>query len=272
MDTELTTKLADTLPNLVEHVYTDIGKPLFQPAASQIGTSLSGVVRVALSPLNGLIWGFDQIIDYVSKAVPRYFEKHNKNADNVTTPDPQIAVPLIENMRYTASKEALREMYASLLGAAMDIDAKDEVFPSFVSAIKEFDNTACVVFKALSRPYPAVAISVIVRVKPVKLLRDSGSHVLHDMYIPYSFPEFFAPHMAPEIPPLMVSIALRNMQRLGLITVLEGGDSPLTEEKYDSLYQHPFLTDFKNDLDSRFFECECNPLTICLTDYGCAFA
>jgi hypothetical protein len=149
---------------------------------------------------------------------------------------------------------------------------REIMLPSFVSALKEFDPTSCLVLKAIYHPTPASAISVIVRVLPTQFLHSTGSSLLTELHVPYSFPEFFSPNLAPDATPLAVSISLRNMQRLGIVQILEGGDNTWTQGRYDSLYQHPFLVDFKKSLDDRFFECECRPLTIQLTDYGLAFA
>ena len=78
---------ADVGKELIRPLYDD----LVHPPASEVGKTLGGVVRVALSPLNGLIWGFDRMAAYLDIAIPEKL----KNVDplKIKTPPIEVAGP-----------------------------------------------------------------------------------------------------------------------------------------------------------------------------------
>lgn len=117
----------------IKALYMDVA----HPTLSEIGKSLQGLTRVALSPISGMVWGYDKISDYLDYAIPKYFGDRKIKKENIITPDISIAGPAIEAMRYTANKQKIREMYKNLLGAAMNIDTADEVHPAFIEVIKQ---------------------------------------------------------------------------------------------------------------------------------------
>lgn len=106
------------------------------PALDTVGQGLQGVTKLALAPISALVWGYDKIADYLDVAIPEYFEKRKIEKEKIISPDPMIAVPVVEAMRYTSHKEELREMFTNLLGAAMNADSID-AHPAFVDIIKQ---------------------------------------------------------------------------------------------------------------------------------------
>lgn len=55
-------------------------------------------------------------------AIPQYFEKKKIGKEKIVSPDPAIAVPLVEAMRYVSHKSELREIFVNLLGVSMNSD------------------------------------------------------------------------------------------------------------------------------------------------------
>lgn len=123
-------EIAKQLP--VKDIYNDLA----HPALSTVGQGLQGVTKLALAPISALVWGYDKIADYLDVAIPEYFEKRKIEKEKIISPDPMIAVPVVEAMRYTSHKEELREMFTNLLGAAMNADSID-AHPAFVDIIKQ---------------------------------------------------------------------------------------------------------------------------------------
>jgi len=83
-----------------------------QPAAKQIGESLETVaktVNIALAPLKGLVWGYDQIESWLTSKLAERFK--TTPSDKIVTPSPQIGGPAIEALRYLASNSELRDLY-----------------------------------------------------------------------------------------------------------------------------------------------------------------
>ena len=98
-------------------VYQDI----LQPAAQELGKALQTVaktVHIALAPVGALVWGYDQLKDFVSTKVADRLK--NVPPENIVTPKPNVAGPVLESLRYTGHEPSLSDLYANLLAASMD--------------------------------------------------------------------------------------------------------------------------------------------------------
>ena len=144
---------ADAIRGAVEAVpvYNDLAQPAFR----EVGTALAGMVRVALAPVSALVWGYDRIAEWLPEAIARRIR--NVAPNEIRTPPPEIAGPALESLRYTAQREELREMYASLLATAMDPSSATSAHPSFVEIIRQLTpDEARVVSAFTSRTFFAV--------------------------------------------------------------------------------------------------------------------
>ncbi|MCA5919194.1 DUF4393 domain-containing protein [Pectobacterium brasiliense] len=115
-------------------VYQD----LIQPAAQELGKGLAVIaksVNVALAPLSVMVWSYEKIRE---QFIPKVAEKlKDTKPEDIITPKPNVAVPAIEALRYTADDESLSDLFAGLLASAMDKNKADNVHPSFVEIIKQ---------------------------------------------------------------------------------------------------------------------------------------
>ena len=115
-------------------VYQDV----VQPAAQEIGKALQTVaktVHIALAPVSALVWGYDQVKEFVSTKVADRLK--NVPAENIVTPKPNIAGPALESLRYTGHESSLSDLYANLLAASMDKFTAHGAHPAFVEIIKQ---------------------------------------------------------------------------------------------------------------------------------------
>lgn len=144
IDLESTKKIVEEASKLTTEVYQDIAKP----AAKEIGTVAGRTVRVLLAPLRGLLWGWDKIEEVVTDGINKRFEKVPE--ERRKTPDPEIAVPIMQALTYTAQNETLREMYLNLLANSMDSAMTKIIHPSFVEIIKQMNCLDAKVFDQLS--------------------------------------------------------------------------------------------------------------------------
>lgn len=117
---------------LLTRAYAD----LLSPAAQEVGTTLSAAVRVALSPVNLLVWTFEQAAQYAEEHVRAIFEVRKVPADRISTPKIEIAVPVINALRVPGKDDTLRRLYLNLLATAMDLGRSDAVHPAFVEIVK----------------------------------------------------------------------------------------------------------------------------------------
>lgn len=132
-----------------------------QPAAQEIGKALGTVaktVNVALAPVSALVWGYDQIKDFVDNKVTEKLQ--NVPEENIVAPPPHVAGPALESLRYTGSIDELKELYANLLASSLDSSTTKDTHPSFVEIIKQLSSDEAKLLTTLisAEQVPAVTI------------------------------------------------------------------------------------------------------------------
>ena len=214
-----------------QEVITKIYDDVFHPAASVVGDKLKGATKIALSPLSVMIWSYDQISLYIEEKVSEYFNKKNIKEEEISTPDPSIAVPIIETMRYSRHKPELQEMFINLLGASMDSNNINE-HPAFIEIIKQLSSDECKMIKYLKDNFMLPMLKL-----KFQLNDDSGGEIDATPYFsdlcykanccyPNKFPEY-----------------LNNLCRLGLVETLYDKyfiiDEPYIELRSNSNFPVP---------------------------------
>lgn len=120
---------------LVKTAYDDALKPVSKEAGKALGT-LGRTVNVALAPLRGLVWSWEKIEEYLTQTVERKLLERNVAPDQITTPDPDIAVPAIQALTYSK----LKDNYANLIATAMDRKTAADAHPAFVEILKQLTH------------------------------------------------------------------------------------------------------------------------------------
>jgi hypothetical protein len=178
--------------------------------------------------------------------------------ERLQTPEPHIAVPAIEALRYTGSKEELSDMYANLLATAMDSQTAKSAHPAFVDIIKNLspDEARFMVIFSRVEFFPFVDLiwhdANRVRVAHKNVTNVSGF--------------FSCDH------PELVPSYLDNLQRLGLI-----GIPQLEQLADDSIYTHienmPYVKDFmKQGPDQQDYSPQVRKRVARITSFGTHFA
>jgi len=158
---EVATGLIKAIP-----VYQDA----IQPSAQQIGKSLETItktVNIALAPIKALVWGYEQIEQFITKRVSEKLK--NVPPENIVTPSPQVAGPAVEALRYIGHDEELRELFANLLAASMDTETLHKAHPSYVEIIKNLSSDEASLLKVFldnNNIYPIIDLSKEVNEKP----------------------------------------------------------------------------------------------------------
>jgi hypothetical protein len=117
---------------VVKTAYDDALKPVAAETGKALAT-LGRTVNMALAPLRGLVWSWDKIEAWLTATVERKLEERAVPNERISTPDPDVAVPAIEALRYTK----LKEQYANLLATSMDTATAADAHPSFVEILKQ---------------------------------------------------------------------------------------------------------------------------------------
>ncbi len=110
---------ADAVKGIVLSV--PVYQDALQPAVRQVGIALetiAKIIHIALAPISALVWGFDQVKEFVSNRVAEKLK--DVPPERIVTPRPQVAGPVLEALRYTGHDEQLRELYANLLATSLD--------------------------------------------------------------------------------------------------------------------------------------------------------
>jgi len=191
-------------------VYQDV----VQPAAQEIGKALQTVARtvhLALSPVSALVWGYDQIKDFVSTKVADRLK--NVPPENILTPKPNVAGPALESLRYTGHESSLGDLYANLLASAMDKTTASGAHPAFVEIIRQLtpDEAKIIALFARNMPYPLLNVRWEYKTPNPKEGKSGGCYVL----VNYSHLGQIAECEFPDLTPTYID----NLCRLGLAEV-----------------------------------------------------
>jgi hypothetical protein len=126
---------------------------LLRPAAKELGTSLHTVARavtLAMAPLRGLVWGFEKVQDWLATALLRRLA--GTEPEQIQTPLPYVAGPILLQLPFCAEQEQLREMYANLLASAMRRDVARAVHPAFVHVVQQLTPDEAILLRAAAKP------------------------------------------------------------------------------------------------------------------------
>jgi len=251
---------AEAVKGLVEAV--PIYQDAVQPAARQVGMALETVaktIHIALAPISALVWGYDQIKDFVSNSVAEKLK--NVPKEKIQSPDPTVAGPTLEALKYTGHKEDLRDLYANLLANAMHVDEAKHAHPGFVDIIRNLTTDEAKILRFLSSrtPYPIISTK--------KHLKKGGFHYIHQnvsLLGQDSHCQF--PHFTPNY--------ISNLCRLGLVRM-----PPLshltTEAVYAPIINHPDIQKSKHEIEAApelFSKFEVEKKYVEFTEYGFQFA
>ncbi len=198
-----------------------------QPVAKETGKALQTVgraVNAALLPIRGLVWGIEKIEEFVHSRVTKKLE--GIPAENICTPDPAVAGPALESLRYTGHKESLSELYANLLASAMDITTAKTAHPGFVEIIRNMsaDEARLMNFILEKGVLPVIDIK---RALP----NNGGEQIIHELVTTIG-------HDAGCEHKELTGSYLNNLERLGLIAIPK--DAYLTAPTaYDRILNDP---------------------------------
>lgn len=182
-----------------------------QPVAKETGKALQTVgkaVNAALAPIRGLVWGIEKIEDFVNTKVAEKLSKVPE--DRIQTPDPSVAVPVLESLRYTGHNETLRELYANLLATSMDADTAMNAHPSFVEMIRNMNSDEAKIINFISNFgfQPMLNIN--------RHVPSEGSSVKMNKYVSFIGDKAGCENMR------LMSSYFENLLRLKLIEIPEG--------------------------------------------------
>ncbi|MBC5839631.1 DUF4393 domain-containing protein [Flavobacterium muglaense] len=212
---------------LTSEVYKDIAKPALQ----EVGSVAGRTVKALLFPIRGMLWGWEQIEIIVEEGVKKKFEKIPE--ERRKSPEPEIAVPLLQALTYTAQNETLREMYINLLANSMDKDKEKVVHPSFVEIIKQMNTLDAKVFEKISQSFHYQRI-----INPSIAIKNTNK------FIGSAVPDWYIGWTIEGYNEFDVSASLVRISKFGLIELML--DRTAEKEGYDELKNTQYLIEKLN--------------------------
>lgn len=231
------TEIVKVVGELVEKV--PIYQDAVQPAAKEVGKGLQIVARAvnaALTPVEGLIWGVEQIRDFVRERVSKKLE--NVPPEDIQQPKPHVGVPAIDALRYTGSEEALAALYANLLATSMDRATAYKAHPGFVDIIKNMCPDEARILKHLG----ASPIYPIVDIRSVS--NQDGSYRTTHRHLSLIGIEAGCEHVP------LAATYLDNLERLGLVSI-DSMSQISGKEAYARIEEHPEVKAIVENLNTH---------------------
>ncbi|MBF8455881.1 DUF4393 domain-containing protein [Kaistella sp. G5-32] len=232
IDPESSKEIISEAKALAPEIYKDLARPALQ----EIGTVAGRTVKSLLAPLRGLLWGWEKIEEYVEIEVKKRIDRIPE--ENRKSPDPEIAVPLIQALTYTAQNESLREMYINLLANAMDKDKDKIVHPSFVEIIKQMNTLDAKVFEKISQNFGYQLI-----VNPFIQIKNESN------FIGSAFPDWYIGWKLEGYNEFDISASMVRLSKFGLIELMR--NQQLEQGGYEILKNNTYLTDTLNIFISK---------------------
>lgn len=255
---EHTEMIADISNSLMTH--TTFYQDALQPGMKQVGNALETVgktVNVALAPLSGLIWGYEQIEIWLKDKVSLRLQY--VPLDQVQEPDVAIAVPTIEALRYWGEKRIVSEMFANLLAASMVRPFARFAHPAFVEVLRQMTSDEAKMMDYFSTTEECPILTAYISPK-------AGSV---STCVTYRFTNLA--YKCGCSNPSQGSVYLDNLVRLGLLeyppSVRFAGDK--TNDEFEAIR---LLTEVEEYFTSRGLEEKhLTPEIVCITPFGLDF-
>ncbi|ESS72311.1 hypothetical protein MGMO_61c00220 [Methyloglobulus morosus KoM1] len=224
------TALAKAVP-----IYEDAIQPLAKETGKALGT-LGKAVNVALAPISLVVWGYDQIKEFLETRVTEKLE--NVPEDRITTPPTNIVGPAVEALKFTGQDPTLQDMFANLIANSLDSKTVLEAHPSFVDMIKNLSPDEGLILKlfASTQNFPMVDVRLNNK-------NDSSFNVLHRNVSQVGV-------LSNCKHPQLTANYLDNLCRLGILEIPSG--QRINDPKaYEILTSDPSLEQLKNQIDGN---------------------
>lgn len=254
----VTEATAEALKERSKEIYDDGLKPATREAGEALQTIVGLFNNVILYPVKKANITFKYKLEEFEQDLRTKVDKIPN--EKIIEPPLTIAGPTLEALKYTFDTKELREMYINLLATSMNIETVTLSHPAYVDIIKQMTPLDAVIFEKASkiRQIPCARISFVF-----------GSNMYSS-----AMPRLFIPDLLDTEDPFLVSSAVQNLCRLGVITHLD--TSVVEEYNYDVFKEHSFVTNqyevFKKITTEGELIIRMNKEVILINDFGRNFA
>ena len=156
-------------------VYKDVLRPVVKPIGDILGF-LPRTLKLTLSGWEKWLINGEESLKLTAEAIKEKVQKIPE--EKLVEPEPYVAIPAIQQISYCQNNGDLRDLYANLLTASMNIDKKWQVHPSFVDIIKQLTPDEAKIIKSI----PSYKNNIMPAID-VKLMHKDQSTNGHQLYI-----------------------------------------------------------------------------------------
>ncbi len=216
-------------------IYEDAIQPLAKETGKALGT-LGKAVNVALAPISLVVWGYDQIKDFLENKVTEKLE--NVPEDRITTPPPNVVGPAVEALKFTGQDPTLQDMFANLIANSLDSKTILEAHPSFVYMIKSLSSDEGLILKlfASTQNFPMVDVRL-------NYIKNGGFDILHRNVSQIGV-------LSNCKHPQLTSNYLDNLCRLGILEI-PSGQTLNDPKEYECITSDPILEQLKKQFEGN---------------------
>ena len=216
-----------------------------QPSVKQLGQSLETVMKtlnVTLAPFRLIVYGWDKIEKEVLPSIARKVRKIPE--ERRIKPNPSIAGPALEALRFTVDQPELREMFENLLATSMDSEKVQSAHPSFVEIIKQISPDEARIIRLFIENDHFPSISVLAADKIRYDLPMGNYNTLVANFC------LMAEQASCDHPGLILTY-VDNLRRLGFIEIFEGKHIA-KPGYYNAIEKHPIIKATIDNITAHF--------------------
>jgi hypothetical protein len=201
MANELIKAATDSLTSLTSDIYKD----LLRPSTTRVGLSLETLIKVALTPISLIDWGFEQSKEWLKNRIHERIIK--TPSEFIVQPKSSIVSAALQRIATSHDTPELRELYAELLLKAMDSRTAGNVHPAYFYIVEQLTSWEALVLIGLHSLHSEVLFTETFDDSPYKSRAEPS--------IEEQFQSFCASTLAIEV--TNSNIWLKNLCRLGLL-------------------------------------------------------
>jgi hypothetical protein len=129
---------------LVERIYEDGASPAVKEA-SKISVDLIKVARLLLAPVQ-VLGALQDRFEVLMKRLSQKVEK-----ESIIQAQPNIAGPILEDLRYSPDESIITECFINLLAKAIDKNKQDQAHPGFIKTLENLSPDEVLLIFVLSK-------------------------------------------------------------------------------------------------------------------------
>ncbi len=219
---------------VLAEAYKDLGRPILKPIGEILGF-LPRTLKLTLSGWEKWIVNGEESLKLTADAIHEKIKKVPE--EKLVEPEPYVAIPAIQQISYCQNSDELRDLYANLLVASMNIDSKWKVHPSYVDIIKQLNPDEAKYIKLL--PNHIIQLHPLIDVDVSIGEKAKGTNPVISNFTDYNIDKLEHPEL--------ICAYIDNLVRLNLIEIPP--DQHLADTSvYRSLEEHPLIQHpIKND-------------------------